>query len=354
MTRYESDKLRLIAFIGIVFVLYIHSNFHYTDAEVGGMTLYHYLQEGISEMLGRLAVPIFFVISGFLFFRNAETIEIVMKKRLRRVRTLLVPYIFAALFLPCLYLILKLSGVWDFLVSKSFSYLSDPWWMLLCRVFLYNLPDNVPFAVQLWFLRDLLIVVFFTPILWRLKQTRFGLEVLMAIMFVLSLFDLIYLPIKAFFWFCFGVKYLRTVQKGSWVIVGIVLFCIVSLLQMVFPHEGWKYFEIPIIALGLLSLWSAYDKLVPESFTLASHKKLGLLCEGTFFIYLYHLPLLLIVGKSIMLVYHSELTCMFAYLVSPWITIICLLAIALMLHRYLPKFYSVLVGGRVFNRGIIA
>ena len=354
MTRYESDKLRLIAFFGIVFVLYIHSNFHYTDAEVGGMTLYHYLQEGISEMLGRLAVPIFFVISGFLFFRNAETIEIVMKKRHRRVRTLLVPYIFAALFLPCLYLILKLSGVWDFLVSKSFSYLSDPWWMLLCRVFLYNLPDNVPFAVQLWFLRDLLIVVFFTPVLWKLKQTRFGLEVLMAIMFVLSLFELRYLPIKAFFWFCFGAQYLPKVRQGSWVTVGIVLFCIVSLLQMIFPHEGWRYFEIPIIALGLVSLWSVYDKLVPESFTLASHKKLDRLCEGTFFIYLYHLPLLLIVGKLIMMVYRSGWTCIFAYLVSPWITILCLMAIALLLHRYLPKFYSVLVGGRVFNRGILA
>ena len=354
MTRYESDKLRLIAFICIVLVLYIHSNFHYTDAEVGGMTPYHYLQKGISEMLGRLAVPMFFAISGFLFFRNAETMQIVLKKRRRRVRTLLIPYIFAALFLPCVFLILKLSGAWDFLVSKSFSYLSDPWWMLLCRVFLYNLPDNVPFAVQLWFLRDLLIVVFFAPVLWMLKQTRFGLEVLMAIMFVLSLFDLKYLPIKAFFWFCFGVKYLPKVRKGSWVTAGIVLFCIVSLLQMVFPHENWRYFEIPIIALGLLSLWLVYDKLIPESFSLASHKKLDRLCESTFFIYLYHLPLLLIVGKSIMLVYRSELTCIFAYLVSPWITILCLLAIALLLHRYLPKFYSVLVGGRVFNRGILA
>jgi surface polysaccharide O-acyltransferase-like enzyme len=305
-------------------------------------------------MLGRLAVPMFFAISGFLFFRNAETMQIVLKKRRRRVRTILIPYILAALFLPCVFLILKLSGALDFLVSKSFSYLSDPWWMLLCRVFLFNLPDNVPFAVQLWFLRDLLIVVFFTPVLWMLKQTRFGLEVLMAIMFVLSLFDLKYLPIKAFFWFCFGVKYLPKVRKGSWVTVGIVLFCIVSLLQMFFHHEGWRYFEIPIIALGLVSLWSVYDKLIPESFSLESHKKLDRLCESTFFIYLYHLPLLLIVGNSIMLVYRSELTCIFAYLVSPWITILCLLAIALLLHRYLPKFYSVLVGGRVFNRGILA
>jgi hypothetical protein len=280
--------------------------------------------------------------------------QIVLKKRRRRVRTILIPYILAALFLPCVFLILKLSGALDFLVSKSFSYLSDPWWMLLCRVFLFNLPDNVPFAVQLWFLRDLLIVVFFTPVLWMLKQTRFGLEVLMAIMFVLSLFDLKYLPIKAFFWFCFGVKYLPKVRKGSWVTVGIVLFCIVSLLQMFFHHEGWRYFEIPIIALGLVSLWSVYDKLIPESFSLESHKKLDRLCESTFFIYLYHLPLLLIVGNSIMLVYRSELTCIFAYLVSPWITILCLLAIALLLHRYLPKFYSVLVGGRVFNRGILA
>ena len=113
--------------------------------------------------------------------------------------------------------------------------------------------------------------------------------------------------------------------------------------------DVWHYFEIPMMALGVLCVWVTYDKVIPESFSLASHKKLDCLCQSTFYIYLYQLPLLLIVGKLIMLVYPSSLTSALAYLFSPWITIVCLVLIALLLHKVFPRFYSVLVGGRVFR-----
>ena len=62
MSRYLSEKLRLISFICIVLVLYIHSNFHYADAGEVGMMLNSYLQQVISGMIGGLAVPMFFAI----------------------------------------------------------------------------------------------------------------------------------------------------------------------------------------------------------------------------------------------------------------------------------------------------
>ena len=355
MSRYLSEKLRLISFICIVLVLYIHSNFHYEDAGEVGMMLNSYLQQVISGMIGGLAVPMFFAISGFLFFRGTEeSIKTVYQKLRRRVRTLVIPFILAAMFLPSVFLILKLSGLLDFMFNKSIQYLSDPWWMLLCRIFVFNLPDNVPFAVQLWFLRDLIVVMCFTPLLWRLKRMKFGWEILMLLLFVLSLFDFKYLPIKAFFWFCFGARFLPKLEYGSWATIGLLLYTIVSLLEIAFPNDVWNYFEIPMIALGVLSTWAIYDRLVPESFSLTSHKKLDCICQGTFYIYLYQLPLLLIVGKLIMLVHPSSWTCALAYLFSPWITIASLVVIALMLQKFFPRFYSVLVGGRVFNRSLIS
>ena len=355
MSRYLSDKLRLISFICIVLVLYIHSTFHYADAGDVGMMLNSYLQKIVSGMIGGLAVPMFFAISGFLFFRGTEEyIKTVYQKLHKRVRTLVIPYVLAAMFLPSVFLILKLSGLLDFMFNKSIQYLSEPWWMLLCRVFVFNLPDNVPFAVQLWFLRDLIVVMCFTPLLWRLNRMKFGLEILMLLLFVVSLLDLKYLPIKAFFWFCLGARFLPKLRYGVWAAIGLLLYVVVSLLEIVFPNDVWNYFEIPMIALGVLSTWTIYDKLVPESFSLVSHKKLDCLCQSTFFIYLYQLPLLLIVGKSIMLVHPSSLTCARAFLFSPWITIACLVMIALLLHKFFPRFYSVLVGGRVFRSTLIS
>ena len=355
MSRYLSEKLRLISFICIVLVLYIHSGFHYPDAGEVGMMLNSYLQKIISDMIGGLAVPMFFAISGFLFFRGTEeSIKTVYQKLHRRVRTLFIPFILAAMFLPSVFLILKLSGLLDFLFTKSFQYLSEPWWMLLCRVFVFNLPDDGPFTTQLWFLRDLIVVMCFTPLLWRLKRKKFRLEILMLLLFVVSLFVHRFLPIKAFFWFCFGARFLPKLQYGLWATIGLLLYTIVSLLEIAFPNDVWNYFEIPMIALGVISTWVIYDKLVPESFSLASHKKLDCLCQGTFYIYLYQLPLLIIVGKLIMLVHPSSWTCALAYLVSPWITIACLVMIALLLQKLFPRFYSVLVGGRVFNRSFIS
>ncbi len=350
MSQYLSEKLRLLSFCCIMLVLYIHSGFHFTEAEAGDMMLNHYLQECISGMLGRLAVPMFFAMSGFLFFRGTEeSIKVVYRKLRRRIRTLLIPYLLAASFLPTVFLLLKLTGLLDFLVSKSFYYLTEPWWKILFRVFLYNVPDEGPFAFHLWFLRDLIIVVCFTPFLWKLKRIRFGLEAFMLAMFVLFLFEVRFPPAKAFLWFCLGAQYFQKLVQTSWIKGGAIAYVVISLLQIVFPNDDWRYVEVPLTAIGILCAWSCYERLVPKSFSLASHARLNTICQGTFFVYLYHIPLLLVVCRGIELCLHrSSVVDAFAYLVSPWITMGCLVMIAMLLHKIFPRFYAVLVGGRVF------
>lgn len=64
MTQFLSDKLRALSLISILFVLYIHSGFH--SDEIEGMMWNYRCQEFISGMLGRCAVPLFYVISGYL------------------------------------------------------------------------------------------------------------------------------------------------------------------------------------------------------------------------------------------------------------------------------------------------
>lgn len=60
MTQYLSDKLRVLSLISIIFVLYIHSGFHADEIE--GMVMNDSVQEFISGMMGRCAVPLFYVI----------------------------------------------------------------------------------------------------------------------------------------------------------------------------------------------------------------------------------------------------------------------------------------------------
>ena len=86
MTQYLSDKLRILSLISIIFVLYIHSNFHADEIE--GMVMNDRFQEFISEMMGRCAVPLFYMVSGYLFFLKVpEEMASIYGKMKKRVRT---------------------------------------------------------------------------------------------------------------------------------------------------------------------------------------------------------------------------------------------------------------------------
>lgn len=125
----------------IVLVTYAHS---YGGVTEGYSLLgsewdsYEVLKIVVSQTLVKVAMPMFFVMSGYLFFANVEQFnkEIYWQKIWRRIKTLLIPYI-----------------IWNLLMAvklKTFD-LSIFWE-----------PANMP----LWFLRDLIVVSLATPIVY--------------------------------------------------------------------------------------------------------------------------------------------------------------------------------------------
>ena len=125
----------------IILVTYAHS---YGGVTEGYSVLgsewdsYEVLKIVMSQTLVKVAMPTFFVISGYLFFANVEQFNKVIywQKIRRRIKTLLIPYI-----------------IWNLLMAvklKTFN-LSIFW-----------SPANMP----LWFLRDLMIVMLLTPIIY--------------------------------------------------------------------------------------------------------------------------------------------------------------------------------------------
>lgn len=104
----------------------------------GGWDAYEVLKLIVSETLVKVAMPTFFVMSGYLFFAtvtewNAKTY---WSKLRRRVKTLLVPYI-----------------IWNIAMAVKLQTFS---------LSIFTEPANMP----LWFLRDLMIVSLLTPIIY--------------------------------------------------------------------------------------------------------------------------------------------------------------------------------------------
>lgn len=349
MIQYLSQKIRILSFLSIILVLYIHSGFHDYPNEIQGMTFNFKLQEAISGMLGRCAVPLFYAISGYLFFLGLDNgkdkvnygkLGMKIKKRFR---TLFVPYIIACLFPAAFYFIMEqipfcgkfLNGGGNF--SEN---LKKPLHELI--VFLYfDSGSGTPFAFHLWFLRDLIFIVILSPALLCLRSL-IGKYTVCGILFVISFITIPYIPIFGMFWFMFGSCFLDklSMMKSLFIPVSFLLLCIV---QMSYPVYFWKYFNIPIIVLGIASIWIVYDKICPKTFDIA----LMTMCSFTFFIYLFHEPTLNIVRKIIIIPFHhSSFGFAVSYLVSPWIFAFIWIIVGMSFRKALPRVYNICVGGR--------
>lgn len=201
MNQYLSDKLRVLSLVSIIFVLYIHSGFH--ADELVGMSINYYVQEFIGGMIGRCAVPLFYIISGYLFFLKVpKGMTSIFGKMKKRVRTLVTPYVIGCLFCVVFGMFVALMpGATRYMHGTVMPLFEKPVAVILCSIF-YDQGNGAPYAFQLWFLRDLIIIVATSP-LWYvcLKRLKWGI---VAIAFVLSYLDIPHVPFLSLFWFLQG------------------------------------------------------------------------------------------------------------------------------------------------------
>lgn len=121
----------------------------------------------IIKDIARVAVPCFYVISGFFFFLNAKhfTFEIYKTKLCARFKSLFLPYMLWNL-ITFIALISK-----EFFMG-NYAALGDMmhWNIFISSFWLYD-GNTTPISAPLWFLRDLIIVVALTPIIYKALKT---------------------------------------------------------------------------------------------------------------------------------------------------------------------------------------
>lgn len=349
MTQYFSDKLRVMSFIAIINVLYIHSGFH--SDEIEDMIVNDNVQILISEMLGRCAVPLFYIISGYLFFIKVPNgMKSILNKILKRMRTLLIPYLIGCLFFVIFLVVVEVvPGTKRFMNGSVMPMFSLPLEEILCSIF-YDTGNGSPCAFQLWFLRDLIIIVAISPLCFLcLKWLGWWF---VTFVFALTFCKVPYVPVYALFWFILGGQLSRSEnmerRHGMCQILCLITFVIVSLVQLIFPTLiKWELLHIPIILLGIIGIWNLYNIIVGENFVLIQHKCLATACQFTFFIYLFHEPTLNIVRKLIVvLLGKNEIGYLTSYILSPWIFTFFAVVAGLLFRKYFPKVYNLCTGRR--------
>lgn len=347
MTQYLSDKIKVCSFVSILLVLYIHSDFHEIPNEVEKMSFNIILQNFVSGKIGRLAVPVFFMISGYLFFIKVKNIGDVFRNQKKRIRTLLVPYLIAALFLPFFYMLLALLPRASLYVNcTEFCFLKGNVWDVLYRLYVDS-GSGSPYGFHLWFLRDLIAIVIVSPFLFYLRKIdKRGGSV--CLLFILSLFEI---PVvTSLFWFVVGSYFINRMEINNRLVVvaAISVYFLICIAEIIYPNSfSPHYLSLLIKIVGVWSFWNLYNVCIKKSFELKKHELLEKCCGFTFFVYLYHEPTLNVVRKLLVVILGcDEFGFAVSYLLSPWIFVFFAILIGILLKRYINPIYKVCVGGR--------
>ena len=169
-TDLQSKVIAFLRFPLIVLVLFIHCNFTTLSEEWASLPFTSKFIDILSQRIAPIAIPFFYFISGYLFFKSGQfTIDIWLKKLVRRVQSLLVPYVLWNLLYLLLCIIIGLFSSKVPILGIPFDKLSfadvmKSFWNI--SLIEGGSTLKAPIAVQFWFIRDLIVVMICSPIIY--------------------------------------------------------------------------------------------------------------------------------------------------------------------------------------------
>lgn len=353
------DFLRFPLIIGVIFIHNYSPTTIVQGVEIGNdsfMPIYHTASELFSQVIGRVAVPLFFLISGFLFFLNIDfNKEIYSHKLKSRVKSLLIPYLFWNIaFLLFYYTASHLPILQNWFKGCEYTpgfILSSLWGRAGGDPL--N-PMTYPIAYQFWFIRDLMVVVILTPIIHLLvKYTKlYGL----GLFCILWYFDcwpgfMQYhgLSINAWFFFYIGA-YLSINRKnlvetfGKVAVPIYVIYPIMALVDVCTKDSSYNiYIHNAAILTGILFFFNLTSHYIGKG----SWKTNVILSGSSFFIFAIHDPWLLsqfrkIAFKTLQPETDGMLTLI--YFIIPLFVTLTALGIYILLRKYTPSFILIATG----------
>lgn len=358
----------------VILVVFIHSFGLPADIDIellhsdpiSSSSLYNFLRITLTKVISQVAVPVFFMTSGYYFFFKVKQWngETYLSKMRKRFKTLVVPYLlWNTLFMMVALTVQTINSgsidnLWQvFLDNGGLRIYFDQTYggHEFKNWFGYERPMSYPLLYPLWFVRDLIVLNLLTPIIyWMIR--KFGSAFLLSIMFLYISGVWVNIPgltAVAVFWFTLGA-YLGINKKD--IVVTIRKFevpcCIITLLTM-FPLIWYGGSMGNRLAMVLYPIYvtSATVSAVNISSRLVEGKRVAvypLLAKATFFVFASHVFVLLVTRKVYPLFTNSVFFSTLYYLAEPLIVVaVCVLVYRIM-ERFTPKFLALLTGGRAF------
>ncbi|MDR0733047.1 MAG: acyltransferase [Dysgonamonadaceae bacterium] len=352
----QSQVIDFLRFPLIVGVLFIHNKSamvtiaNETFGSEAFLPLHSVCSNLLSVVLGGISVPLFFFISGFLFFLNIEKFNIQSygNKLRTRTKTLLIPYLFWNLFLITIYAVIAIFPALKGLISSSIEFN-----MSAFLHYLWDTRGGMPIVYPFWFVRDLMVVVIFTPVIFlTIKYIRIYAVIILGILWYFNWWlALSGFGICCMFFFSAGAYF--SINKRNIIelyakikLLSFILYPIIAVVDLLTIEYAYNVFIHKInIIVGILFCFN----FVAHLFEKGKIKAHPFLSSASFFVFAIHNPFILIKLKDIIYKFcnpKSDIVITGLYFLIVIIVIFVALGIYSVLRKFLPKFTAVITGGR--------
>ena len=366
-----SQTISFLRFPVTLGILYVHFYLAKGGLSIHGVRYgvdcpdwFFYTNVYFSGVLVGVCVPIFYWISGLLFFHNMEfSWKGYWEKLRRRGRTLLIPYILwniiailwtAKIFLPFLS---------SFFTNAGHIELNLTW-----QGFLYTFLDNskglfltpetippkfmLPIDGPLWYIRVLMQLVILSPVIyWLVKKLKIWLVLALG---VTTLFfcppDFGGMPFWTIFYFCWGAYYsihkrdVIAIMRKYWFMP--LVYFVVTIIDLTTYGLPINYYTGNlVVVVGIPALIVGTSYLLEKGYV----KVNTTLANSSFFVFALHTMIMYDMAKILVLAFHipnNPYVLLVFYFAMPLITAFVCVAIYLALRRWMPSFCGLLTGGR--------
>lgn len=342
------DFLRFPATVLIV-LLHAYTTLQMTPAM--DMSLYSKVSSCISLCFGEIGVPLFFTISGYLFFLNFSKCDYYRKIK-TRTKSLLVPYLIWNTFFICVYFIIQQIPALSPFFSGNNKRVIDYTFIDFIRAYWdcgnWNEGNGTPILQTYWYVRNLFILCLFSPFIYYIvNKTRYICVSIFIILWILKTDSAFTLASISFF----GLgAYVSQNIDNIWIFVKKNLYplasayIIILIIDIVLKNNSIYPYGYYVHRIGILIA-------IPLSFSLCSKlfAKISipnLMIKSSFFIYSLHLPVMLAIRKlSYRLISDEyEYIHIVMYLASVPIVIWICISIFQLLNKYAPKLLNIING----------
>ncbi len=357
MSKYLSRKIKFISVFAMAAVVFIHA-YNCKDLFLTPTTR---ISEGLnftamfeyffSNEMFRFAVPLFFMISGFLFFfKYQNTRECYLYKLKKRFRSLLLPYLIWCLLSGILMTVLsniELFKGLDIVKEKAFD---------LPHFFMYFLS---PAAFPLWYMQQLMIFVLLAPILCFLIEKSKG--VILIPIGVLWLCDLSFIiNSQGLFYFCAGAALAifgksRNITKRDDRMVTLfmsITWVALSLSNTFIAASAGNNAFMTVIMLvlykvnevvGLIAIWMIFDHIAKR---ITDKKGFLLASAHIFIVYVLHEPFMHIAFELGLAQNASPLSHLILYIFLPISIMAACIMVGMIIRKLFRPVYRLMTGWR--------